>query len=196
MVRSNTGKNNKLIIFWTGAIDNDVWGNNENFHCRGATLVGHKTNHKKIISCPNWPGRRHAAAGQVTTQSVPLRMYQPLLDASGYLLAHAMRRSLLTPHSVLRITKQIEKMQMFNVCHINMILLWGDDAGQIFRWKPEFNDCKLSMGGGGGAQRQLRYIEWKGVKIYDFQKVTFSTLFKLYIAGLGVLISKSYHMWG
>ena len=55
MVRSNTGKNNKLIIFWTGAIDNDVWGNNENFHCRGATLVGHKTNHKKIISCPNWP---------------------------------------------------------------------------------------------------------------------------------------------
>ena len=40
------------------------------------------------------------------------------------------------------------------------------------------------------AQRQLRYIEWKGVKIYDFQKVTFSTLFKLYIAGLGVLIPK------
>ena len=116
MVRSNTGKNNKLIIFWTGAIDNDVWGNNENFHCRGATLVRHKTNHKKIISCPNWPGRRHAAAGQVTTESVPLRMYQPLLDASGYFLAHAMRRSLLTPHSVLRITKQIKKMQMLNVC--------------------------------------------------------------------------------
>ena len=45
-------------------------------------------------------------------------------------------------------------------------------------------------------QRQLRYIEWKGVKIYDFQKVTFSTLFKLYIAGLGVLIPKRYHMLG
>ena len=38
-----------------------------------------------------------------------------------------------------------------------------------------------------GAQCQLRYIEWKGVKIYDFQKVTFSTIFKLYIAGLGVI---------
>ena len=37
------------------------------------------------------------------------------------------------------------------------------------------------------------YIEWKGVKIYDFQKVTFSTLFKLHIAGLGVLIPKRYH---
>ena len=46
------------------------------------------------------------------------------------------------------------------------------------------------------SQRQLRYIEWKGVKIYDFQKVTFSTLFKLYIAGLGVLIPKRYHMLG
>ena len=46
------------------------------------------------------------------------------------------------------------------------------------------------------AQRQLRYIEWKGVKIYDFQKATFSTLFKLYIAGLGVLIPKRYHMLG
>ena len=46
------------------------------------------------------------------------------------------------------------------------------------------------------AQRQLRYIEWKGVKIYDFQKVTFSTLFKLHIAGLGVLIPKRYHMLG
>ena len=45
-------------------------------------------------------------------------------------------------------------------------------------------------------QRQLRYIEWKGVKIYDFQKVTFSTLFKLHIAGLGVLIPKRYHMLG
>ena len=42
----------------------------------------------------------------------------------------------------------------------------------------------------------LRYIEWKGVKIYDFQKVTFSTLFNLYIAGLGVLIPKRYHMLG
>ena len=46
------------------------------------------------------------------------------------------------------------------------------------------------------TQRQLRYIEWKGVKIYDFQKVTFSTLFKLHIAGLGVLIPKRYHMLG
>ena len=45
-------------------------------------------------------------------------------------------------------------------------------------------------------QCQLRYIEWKGVKIYDFQKATFSTLFKLYIAGLGVLIPKRYHMLG
>ena len=45
-------------------------------------------------------------------------------------------------------------------------------------------------------QRQLRYIEWKGVQIYDFQKATFSTLFKLYIAGLGVLIPKRYHMLG
>ena len=45
------------------------------------------------------------------------------------------------------------------------------------------------------TQRQLRYIEWKGVKIYDFQKFTFSTLFKLYIAGLGVLIPKRYHMF-
>ena len=32
----------------------------------------------------------------------------------------------------------------------------------------------------------LRYIQWKGVKICDFQRVTFSTLFKLYNAGLGV----------
>ena len=39
-------------------------------------------------------------------------------------------------------------------------------------------------------------VEWKGGKIYDFQKVTFSTLFKLYIAGLGVLIPKRYHMLG
>ena len=46
------------------------------------------------------------------------------------------------------------------------------------------------------TQRQLRYIEWMGVKIYDFQKVTISTLFKLYNAGLGVLIPKRYHMWG
>ena len=46
------------------------------------------------------------------------------------------------------------------------------------------------------TQRQLRYIEWKGVKIYDFQKVTFSNFFKLYIAGLGVLIPKRYHMLG
>ena len=46
------------------------------------------------------------------------------------------------------------------------------------------------------TQHQLRYIEWKGVQIYDFQKATFSTLFKLYIAGLGVLIPKRYHMLG
>ena len=46
------------------------------------------------------------------------------------------------------------------------------------------------------AHPHLRYIEWKGVKIYDFQKFTFSTLFKLYIAGLGVLIPKRYHMLG
>ena len=46
------------------------------------------------------------------------------------------------------------------------------------------------------SQRQLRYIEWMGVEIYDFQKVTISTLFKLYNAGLGVLIPKRYHMWG
>ena len=46
-----------------------------------------------------------------------------------------------------------------------------------------------------GTHPHLRYIEWKGVKIYDFQKYTFSTLFKLYIAGLGVLIPKRYHMF-
>ena len=46
------------------------------------------------------------------------------------------------------------------------------------------------------SQRQLRYIEWKEVKIYDFQKVTMSTLFKLYNAGPGVLLPKRYHMWG
>ena len=46
------------------------------------------------------------------------------------------------------------------------------------------------------TQRQLRYIEWKGVKIDDFQKATFSTLFNLYIARLGVLIPKMYHMLG
>ena len=44
--------------------------------------------------------------------------------------------------------------------------------------------------------RRFRGIECKGVKIYDVQKVTFSTLFKLYIAELGVLISKRYHMLG
>ena len=47
-----------------------------------------------------------------------------------------------------------------------------------------------------GPHPHLRYIEWKGEKVYDFQKVTFSTLFKLYIAGLGVLIQKRYHMLG
>ena len=46
------------------------------------------------------------------------------------------------------------------------------------------------------AHRRFRGIELKGVKIYDLQKVTFSTLFKLYIAGLGVLIPKRYHMQG
>ena len=46
------------------------------------------------------------------------------------------------------------------------------------------------------SHRRFRGIECKGVKIYDLQKVTFSTLFKLYIAGLGVLISKRYHMLG
>ena len=46
------------------------------------------------------------------------------------------------------------------------------------------------------THRQLRYIEWMGVKIHDFKKVIFSTLFKLYIAGLGVLIPKRYHMLG
>ena len=39
------------------------------------------------------------------------------------------------------------------------------------------------------AHQRFRGIEWiKGLKIYDLKKVTFSTLFKLYIAGLGVLI--------
>ena len=38
----------------------------------------------------------------------------------------------------------------------------------------------------------MKYIESMGVKIYDFQKFTFSTLFELYNAGLGVLISKSH----
>ena len=44
--------------------------------------------------------------------------------------------------------------------------------------------------------RRFRGIEWNGVKFYDLQKVTFSTLFKLYIAGLGVLIKKRYHILG
>jgi len=43
---------------------------------------------------------------------------------------------------------------------------------------------------GHGPHRRFRGIELKGVKIYDLQKVKFSTLFKLYIAGLGVLIKK------
>ena len=46
------------------------------------------------------------------------------------------------------------------------------------------------------THRRFRGIEWNGVKIYDLQKVTFSTLFKLHIAGLGVLIPKRYHMLG
>ena len=46
------------------------------------------------------------------------------------------------------------------------------------------------------SQRQLRYIEWVVVKIYVFQKVTIFTLFKLYNAGLGVLIPKRYNMLG
>ena len=46
------------------------------------------------------------------------------------------------------------------------------------------------------THRRFRGIEWNIVKIYDLQKVTFSTLFKLYIAGLGVLIPKRYHMLG
>ena len=52
-----------------------------------------------------------------------------------------------------------------------------------------------SVSAGDMSQRQLRYIEWKGVKIYDFQKVTFSTHFKLNIGMLGVQIPKRYHMW-
>ena len=45
--------------------------------------------------------------------------------------------------------------------------------------------------------RRFRGIECSEVKIYDLQKVTFPTLFKLYIAELGVLISKRYHNhWG
>ena len=46
------------------------------------------------------------------------------------------------------------------------------------------------------THRPFRGIELKGEKNYDLQKVTFSTLFKLYIAGLGVLIEKMYHMLG
>ena len=60
-------------------------------------------------------------------------------------------------------------------------------------------DCKVVLQNVNDeflTQRQLRYIEWMGVKIYDFQKVTISTLFKLYNAGLGVLIPKRYHMLG
>ena len=34
------------------------------------------------------------------------------------------------------------------------------------------------------THRRFRGIEWMGVKLYDHQKVTFSTLVKLYIAGL------------
>ena len=61
------------------------------------------------------------------------------------------------------------------------------------RFSPNINNYTLML---RIPQRQLRYIEWKGVKIYDFQKIIFSTLFKLHIVGLGVLIPKRYHMLG
>ena len=40
------------------------------------------------------------------------------------------------------------------------------------------------------THRPFRGIELKGEKIYDLKKGSFSTLFKLFIAGLGVLIEK------
>ena len=77
---------------------------------------------------------------------------------------------------------------------------------RYFHHVPGATDPQVAAARGGGrvtrtghtaeSQHQFRYIEWKEVKIYDFQKVTFSTLFKLYIAGLGVLIPKRYHMLG
>ena len=52
----------------------------------------------------------------------------------------------------------------------------------------------LTNGMDDTASIEVRRVE--GRKIYDFQRVTFSTHFKLYIAGLGVLIPKRYHMLG
>ena len=153
MVRSNTGKNNKLIIFWTGAIDNDVWGNNENFHCRGATLVRHKTNHKKIISCPNWPGRRHAAAGLAKWRHRVCHC-QPLLDAGGYLLPHAMRHSVLTAHSVLRITKEWIKMQMYANSQYNRSEIRIKIHLKNMTLKASFVDLRTNQHGCGQTKTQ------------------------------------------
>ena len=75
---------------------------------------------------------------------------------------------------------------IFIVC-LGIILLCIGLVGAV----PSRNDGVKMI-----FHQRIRYIDWKGVKIYDFQKVTFSTLFKLYIAGLGVLIPKRYHMLG
>ena len=82
---------------------------------------------------------------------------------------------------------------------------WGHSFDSPFFWvKFSFSTlsfrCKIAISNFcllcyTLPHRRFRGIEWNGVKIYDLQKVTFSTLFKLYIAGLGVLIPKRYHMW-
>ena len=66
----------------------------------------------------------------------------------------------------------------------------------VIKWKTRLRKHSTVSAFIMGAHRRFRGIELKGVKIYDLQKVTFSTLFKLYIAGLGVLIKKRYHMLG
>ena len=58
------------------------------------------------------------------------------------------------------------------------------------------DQIEVNLFGCISPQHQFRYIVWKGVKNYDFQKVTIFTLFKLYNAGLGVLIPKRYNIFG
>ena len=68
---------------------------------------------------------------------------------------------------------------------------WTAAIGAVNESNTRARELKNSV----RSHRRFRGIEWNGVKIYDLQKVTFSTLFKLYIAGLGVLLPKRYHMW-
>ena len=80
---------------------------------------------------------------------------------------------------------------------VPIAMQWWEDTRQSFEFYNGQNTFPtVSKDFQKTSHSHLRYIEWKGVKIYDFQKVTFSTLFKLYIAGLGVLIPKRYYMLG